>query len=190
MIRKQDKAIMKEKLRKPRSKITVLTKYWKGVALNNILWIYLGLIVLCYNETGPDRPYHRSMDTLSLLFELISAYGTIGYSMGFIDKDISPASMSSESFDNSTSSFFVEGGGAIPGQGSNFTAAAAAVGTSGRFVCSGPSVSLAGKMKPMSKIIIMITMLAGRHRGLPSHLFHKDMREGVRQQTKLVDLGV
>ena len=201
MLRKQNKAMMKEKLRKPRSKMTVLRKYWKNVALNNILWIYLGLIVLTYNETGADRPYHRSMDTLSLLFELVSAYGTIGYSMGFIDKDIAPTSSSSESSESSIFALIPGNSSAVLAQGGSFNAtaasavAAAATTTTvgranGHFVCSGPSVSLSGKMRSLSKVIIMVTMLAGRHRGLPSHLYHKDMREGVKQSTKLVDLGV
>lgn len=162
--------------------MTVLTKYWKGVALNSILWIYLGLIVLCYNEYSDSRPYKKYMDPFSLLFELVSAYGTIGYSLGY----------------EICESFNTTNVNVLPGvYNGNATSAmpyvpgsAVAAGFEPGELCYGAPVSLAGAMKPLSKIVLMMTMLAGRHRGLPSHLYHKDMREGVKQQTKLVDLGV
>lgn len=175
---------MKEKaMRKPRSKMNVLTKYWKGVALDSILWIYLALIVLCYNELGEDRPYRQYMDPLSLLFEIVSGYGTVGYSLGFkichnatTSVPLPPGALNYSYYNNNSNSIVTPA----------FTGGLSESGV----VCEGAPVSLAGAMRPVSKIIIMIAMLAGRHRGLPSHLYHKDMREGVKQQIKLDDLGV
>jgi Trk-type K+ transport system membrane component len=135
VLRRQTEAVMKYKfLRKPQSKIKVLYKYWKSSILNNITWLYGAIVLLCYLELKPSKP---EVSDFSIMFEVASAYGTVGYSM---------------SYDLVT--------------------------------------SLSGIMCGTSKIVIMATMLLGRHRGLPNHCYHKDMRRGVTQEVDLSEVGI
>ncbi|KAH9983705.1 cation transport protein-domain-containing protein [Russula compacta] len=80
-------------------------------------WIALALFVICITERGPLRnPDNVSWFTIfAVFFEIVSAYGTVGLSLG------------------------------VPSE----------------------NYSLSGAMSTLSKLIICVVMLRGRHRGLP-----------------------
>lgn len=135
VIRRQAEAVMKSKLlRRPHSKINVLYKYWKSAIFTSITWLYVVIVIISYCELRATRPL---MTDFGIIFEIASAYGTVGYSL------------------------------------------------SNEMV-----TSLSGAMSPISKLCVMFVMILGRHRGLPSHVYHKDMRRGVTQEVDLGDLGV
>jgi len=110
-----------------------LSKYWRTVFLSQTTWLYIFIIVISFFEISKDKP---EMTLLTIVFEIVSAYGTVGYSFG------------------------------VPGR----------------------NIALAGNMHPISKICVMITMMMGRNRGLPTHVYPKDIREGVEQEVVMTNL--
>jgi Trk-type K+ transport system membrane component len=80
-------------------------------------WVVLSLWLVCIIERGAlnDPAKHNWMNIFNILFELVSAYGTVGLSLGV-------------PFDN---------------------------------------YSLSGAFRKLSKLIVIVVMLRGRHRGLP-----------------------
>jgi len=79
-------------------------------------WIVLALVLICVIERGEiDDASQTGIDIFPLTFEIISAYGTVGLSLG------------------------------TPAQ----------------------NYSLSGALHPLSKIILCMVMIRGRHRGLP-----------------------
>ena len=136
MLRKQGKAVRKNEAGRPvrpRKKLETIYKYWRAVFLSHTTWLYAIVVVISYLEVRPGRP---EMNLLAILFEVVSGYGTVGYSFG----------------------------------------------------APGKNVSLAGIMHPVSKLGLMLSMLLGRNRGLPRHVYPKDMREGVAQEVVMTDL--
>ncbi|KAI0794323.1 TrkH-domain-containing protein [Fomes fomentarius] len=94
-----------------------LTRHARKQLSFDMWWLSVSLFVLCVTErknlTDPEKmPY---FNVFALLFELVSAYGTVGLSLG------------------------------IPGL----------------------NYSLSGDMRTISKLVIILAMLRGRHRGLP-----------------------
>ncbi|EJU04228.1 hypothetical protein DACRYDRAFT_114599 [Dacryopinax primogenitus] len=82
----------------------------------DIWWIFLAMLVICITERGKILdPTNPSVDIFPIMFEVVSAYGTNGMSLGV-------------SYDN---------------------------------------FSLAGSFSPLSKVVLCLVMLRGRHRGLP-----------------------
>ena len=126
--------IKNEESRTPlkRSKAWTISNYWKQILLNHFLWLYFAVWFISLLETADDKPH---FNTLSIIFEVVSAYGTVGYSFGLPNTDI----------------------------------------------------SLAGGMKPASKMTLVFTMLLGRHRGLPEHVYHDDMRKEVKQEQVMTE---
>lgn len=154
MLRKQGKAVRKNEDSRPvrpRKKIETIYKYWRAVLLSHTTWLYLVVVVIAYNEIGPQNP---GVTLLAVLFEVVSAYGTVGYSFGPPSEQY-PVSLSTSSVASS----------ALP-----------------------PNYSLAGTMHPVSKLCLMFCMMLGRNRGLPNHVYPKDMREGVKQEVDMTDL--
>ncbi|KAJ3511772.1 hypothetical protein NLJ89_g3904 [Agrocybe chaxingu] len=104
------------------SRMTVWSRYLAMHARKQLAfdmwWIALSLFVICIiEENNLTNPQFVSwFNIFSIIFELVSAYGTVGLSLG------------------------------IPGQ----------------------NYSLSGAMHPLSKLIICLVMLRGRHRGLPN----------------------
>lgn len=137
MLRKQTKVVRKNEdnmLRSVRPKQSGgLSKYWRTVFLSQLTWLYIFVVVIAFFEIGPKKP---EMTLLSIVFEIVSAYGTVGYSFGL----------------------------------------------------AGKTLALSGNMHPISKICVMITMMMGRNRGLPLHVYPKDMREGVQQEVVMANL--
>jgi len=136
MLRKQTKAVRRNEDRKfsvLRKRMHTLRKYWSQVFLSQMTWLFVLTFVVLFLEIRPDKP---EMTLLSIAFEVVSAYGTVGYSFGL----------------------------------------------------AGETLALAGHMHPVSKICIMIIMMMGRNRGLPTHVYPKDMREGVEQEVVMTNL--
>lgn len=167
MLRKQGKAVRKNEDSRPvrpRKKIETIYKYWRAVLLSHTTWLYIVVVVIAYNEIGPQN---RGVTLLGVLFEVVSAYGTVGYSFGPPNEQYpSPTSLSASTA--STSSASASGSSGIPAGPPNF--------------------SLAGIMHPVSKLCLMFCMMLGRNRGLPNHVYPKDMREGVKQEVDMTDL--
>ena len=83
----------------------------------DIWWLAFALFLLCIIERGKILDDEKQYFTIfSILFELVSAYGTVGLSLGVSDH--------------------------------NF--------------------SLSGEMRTLSKLLLCVVMIRGRHRGLPS----------------------
>ncbi|KAF8342643.1 cation transport protein-domain-containing protein [Cantharellus anzutake] len=79
-------------------------------------WIAVALVLVCIVERGQIEDNTKvSIDIFPIIFELVSAYGTVGMSLG----------------------------------------------------ANGQNYSLSGVLSPLSKVIICLVMLRGRHRGLP-----------------------
>eukprot|EP00741_Cyanophora_paradoxa_P022318 tig00021441_g21547.t1 len=66
------------------------TKHLQYMVTRDIAWIWLGIIVICIAE-GPSLRNPQGYDVLDVIFEAVSAYGNIGFSMGAPG---SPASLS------------------------------------------------------------------------------------------------
>ena len=163
MLRKQGKAVRKNEDSRPvrpRKKIETIYKYWRAVLLSHTTWLYLVVVIIAYNEIGPRNP---GVTLIAVLFEVVSAYGTVGYSFG----------PPSEQYPTSTSS----------------APSASSPSSSSSLLPAGPpNYSLAGTMHPVSKLCLMFCMMLGRNRGLPNHVYPKDMREGVKQEVDMADL--
>ena len=83
----------------------------------DIWWLAFALFLLCIIERGKILDDEKQYFTIfSILFELVSAYGTVGLSLGVSDR--------------------------------NF--------------------SLSGEMRTLSKLLLCVVMIRGRHRGLPN----------------------
>ncbi|KZT50397.1 hypothetical protein CALCODRAFT_461759 [Calocera cornea HHB12733] len=82
----------------------------------DIWWVFLAMLVICITERSKILdPSNPAVDIFPIMFEVVSAYGTNGMSLGVSDN--------------------------------NF--------------------SLSGSFTPLSKVVICLVMLRGRHRGLP-----------------------
>ncbi|KAG8745159.1 low affinity potassium transporter [Ceratobasidium sp. 414] len=68
-------------------------------------------------------------DIFTIIFELTSAYGTVGLSLGIPTENV--------------------------------------IGVTNRMLCYQANYSFSGALKPLSKLVICVVMLRGRHRGLP-----------------------
>ncbi|TIC24175.1 TrkH-domain-containing protein [Wallemia mellicola] len=101
----------------------------------DIWWLAFVLFLLCIIERGKILDEEKSYFTIfSILFEVVSAYGTCGLSLGVNDKNY----------------------------------------------------SLSGEMRTLSKLLLMVVMIRGRHRGLPNAidravLLPSDLRETDQQ---------
>ncbi|CCF59106.1 hypothetical protein KAFR_0G00730 [Kazachstania africana CBS 2517] len=84
------------------------------------LWfIFLGLFIICICENGKIQDVNKpAINVFSILFEVVSAYGTVGLSLGY----------------------------------------------------PGTNTSLCGQFTTLSKLIIIMMLIRGRHRGLPYSL--------------------
>lgn len=82
----------------------------------DIWFIFLGLFIICLCESGKiQNPNDAGLNVFSILFEIVSAYGTVGLSMGY----------------------------------------------------PGTNQSLSRQFTTISKLVIIIMLIRGRHRGLP-----------------------
>ncbi|KAG9009870.1 low affinity potassium transporter [Tulasnella sp. JGI-2019a] len=115
----EDKDLEPEELQDSRAKV-----WGKYIAMHarqqlafDIWWLGFALWVVCIVERGPlnDPDTQGWFNIFTLLFELVSAYGTIGLSLGLPDQNY----------------------------------------------------SFSGALTPLSKFIVCLVMLRGRHRGLP-----------------------
>ena len=52
---------------------------------NDVLWLFITLLVISIAERGPlsNDPYPRAMSVFTILFDIVSAYGTVGLSLGY-----------------------------------------------------------------------------------------------------------
>ena len=135
--RKQSEAVRKnEESKAPhkRSKAWTIANYWRQSLLSQFFWLYFAVWLISLNETSDNAPY---MTTLAIIFEVVSAYGTVGYSFG------------------------------LPST----------------------SISLSGGMRSSSKMAVAFTMLLGRNRGLPVHVYPEDMRLEVKQEVNMRDVS-
>ena len=96
---------------------TTVREQARSVASRDVLWLFLALVIICIAENGRLQAElcSRTFTIFGVLFEMISAYGTVGLSLGYI-----------------------------------------------RTV-----TSLSAQFSVVSKLVIIATMIAGRHRGLP-----------------------
>jgi Trk-type K+ transport system membrane component len=87
------------------------------IMLSEIAWLALALFVISIAESSAmmNTQYPSYFNVFTVLFELISAFGTVGLSIGF----------------------------------------------------PGTTVSLSAQFSTFSKLVVIVTMIAGRHRGLP-----------------------
>ncbi|RYY36391.1 hypothetical protein EON62_01785, partial [archaeon] len=94
-----------------------LRTHMRNVMSRDLLWLFFALFIMCICESNKIRttPYPQNMSIFGILFELSSAYGTVGLTLGY----------------------------------------------------PGTAPSLSGQFTILSKLIIIVTMLGGRHRGLP-----------------------
>ena len=95
-------------------------KFSKRLLARDIIWVYLAIIIITFVEGGRPStdPAVVLNSFLFICFEVVSAFGTVGLSVGF------------------------------PGQ----------------------NYSYCGSFHGVSKFIILLTLIAGRHRGLPESI--------------------
>lgn len=99
----------------------ILNKSFIGAHLRRQLsfdmwFLFLGLFIICISEGGKiQNPEMPAMNVFSIFFEIVSAYGTVGLSLGY----------------------------------------------------PGTDPSLSGQFTVISKLVIIATLIRGRHRGLP-----------------------
>ena len=116
-------------------------------------WLFLVIFAVGTLENSSDAPPFHLMRTM---FEVVSAYGTI-YFLSF--------SFFFFLFFNTTCFFFILLGNI-----------GLSIGILGNENPSCPTCSYASIVTPMSKLLIMMVMLIGRHRGMPPHVYMNDMR--------------
>eukprot|EP01116_Phalansterium_solitarium_P017986 TRINITY_DN4591_c0_g1_i1.p1 TRINITY_DN4591_c0_g1~~TRINITY_DN4591_c0_g1_i1.p1 ORF type:complete len:790 (+),score=192.60 TRINITY_DN4591_c0_g1_i1:134-2503(+) len=83
--------------------------------LRDVFWLFLALFVICIIENRPLMTERENWDVFKILFEIVSAYGGVGISLGY----------------------------------------------------AGTPTSFSAQWHPLSKFIVILVMLFGRHRGLP-----------------------
>ena len=133
MFRKAAQTLLKEKQpqNKQRTKVDVIRKYWSNVFLNHLCWLYCFVVIIYYIRIDQIDPSTQ----LAVVFEVMSAYGNVGYSYG-------------SKLDTST-------------------------------------LSRCAEWQTSARLCLLIAMVIGRNRGLPYHIYFRDMRDDVKQEVAL-----
>eukprot|EP00727_Mastigamoeba_balamuthi_P003785 m51a1_g13403 putative trk1 potassium transporter (766) ;mRNA; f:23971-27425 len=90
----------------------------KRLLLFDTTWVFVPFFVICLIENGNINRDPLNFTPFKILFEIASAYGTVGLTLGY----------------------------------------------------PGVAYSFAGKMRPLSKLVLVLVMMMGRHRGFPDQI--------------------
>jgi len=92
-------------------------KYTQTVLFRDISWVYIAILLICFAEgRALDEGSNNDTSVFKVIFEVVSAFGTVGFSMGYKDAPY----------------------------------------------------SYSGVLTTTSKFVMVVIMMLGRHRGLPS----------------------